>query len=363
MYMAHPRIHIFVMARGQGLRLRPLTTLRSKPATPFGNGHRLIDFALSNIQSIDAYNVTILGPSKRDCPELLSHVSTKWSQVHYKPMIEASEKIGNAESIRRALLSSDMNETDIVGVLPSDQLLYVDLNETLTRHIQSKSEASLLSMWYPVNKSKHLGVLQQKHGCVVEYLEKPSSLPDSFIVENHCLVNMGIYWFNTSFLRTVLNDQGHSSQDFGQDVLPTLVSRRDLHCIQLPNNTPWQDLGTIEAYWQAHWNHQPHQSSIWKIKQTLKTVVHTNTLYTQSPIPESVQTHKTIIHKNVSVGEHATLNQVLLDDGCIVEPHTRLSTDSNIKGYVYRTKDCIIVPTRSRVFQQRNSNTVIVEPL
>ena len=34
----------FVMAGGQGERLRPLTDVRAKPAVPFGGIFRIIDF-------------------------------------------------------------------------------------------------------------------------------------------------------------------------------------------------------------------------------------------------------------------------------------------------------------------------------
>src|SRR5450759_158760 len=39
---------VYVMAGGQGERLRPLTDVRAKPAVPFGGIFRIIDFTLSN---------------------------------------------------------------------------------------------------------------------------------------------------------------------------------------------------------------------------------------------------------------------------------------------------------------------------
>ncbi len=43
------KIVAFVMAGGQGSRLKPLTTVRSKPSVPFGARYRIIDFVLSNL--------------------------------------------------------------------------------------------------------------------------------------------------------------------------------------------------------------------------------------------------------------------------------------------------------------------------
>ncbi|MGE5318700.1 MAG: sugar phosphate nucleotidyltransferase [Hyphomicrobiaceae bacterium] len=39
----------FVMAGGEGSRLRPLTSDRCKPAVPFGSRYRIVDFVLSNL--------------------------------------------------------------------------------------------------------------------------------------------------------------------------------------------------------------------------------------------------------------------------------------------------------------------------
>ena len=47
--MKTPTILAFVMAGGEGIRLRPFTTELPKPALPFGGEYRIIDFVLSNL--------------------------------------------------------------------------------------------------------------------------------------------------------------------------------------------------------------------------------------------------------------------------------------------------------------------------
>jgi len=39
---------VFVLAGGEGSRLKPLTLHRAKPAVPFGGCYRIIDFTLSS---------------------------------------------------------------------------------------------------------------------------------------------------------------------------------------------------------------------------------------------------------------------------------------------------------------------------
>ena len=46
-----------VLAGGMGERLMPLTSVRSKPAVPFGGSYRIIDFTLSNCINSDRKSV------------------------------------------------------------------------------------------------------------------------------------------------------------------------------------------------------------------------------------------------------------------------------------------------------------------
>jgi ADP-glucose pyrophosphorylase len=49
MRSARPELLAFVMAGGEGTRLHPLTADRCKPAVPFNDKHRIVDFVLSNL--------------------------------------------------------------------------------------------------------------------------------------------------------------------------------------------------------------------------------------------------------------------------------------------------------------------------
>jgi len=49
-----------VLAGGAGVRLKLLTTMRAKPAAPFGGMYRIIDFVLSNFINSSIQNVKIL---------------------------------------------------------------------------------------------------------------------------------------------------------------------------------------------------------------------------------------------------------------------------------------------------------------
>lgn len=47
----------FVMAGGEGSRLRPLTLDRCKPGVPFGSRYRIVDFVLSSLVNSDIRSI------------------------------------------------------------------------------------------------------------------------------------------------------------------------------------------------------------------------------------------------------------------------------------------------------------------
>jgi glucose-1-phosphate adenylyltransferase len=70
---------------------------------------------------------------------------------------------------------------------------------------------------------------------------------------------MGVYVFNTDYLIEQLRrDAGDelSSHDFGRDILPRAVREDRVAAFAFTDDTGapryWRDVGTLEAYWQAH---------------------------------------------------------------------------------------------------------------
>src|SRR5712675_2380478 len=74
---AQMKIVALVLAGGEGSRLYPLTAEHAKPALPFANGYRIIDFVLSNLVNSKISTVYVLGQYKP--ASLIAHIESTWA--------------------------------------------------------------------------------------------------------------------------------------------------------------------------------------------------------------------------------------------------------------------------------------------
>ena len=360
--MIQENTHVFIMARGQGTRLHPLTDGVCKSSVPFGGRHKIIDFILSNLASAGITNITVLGPS--EAPTLSNHLEQYWPDVILDKSTLHEPLMGNAASVRKALEANMDKQATHIGIFPSDQILLFDQYSVLLHHIKTKSKASILTQWRDPSTASNFGVLHVEGQSIVDFLEKPSKLPKKYIKNNRCRINMGIYWFDRDKLyRTLLKDANNpsSSNDFGHNVLPLLIKEPSTQIIDIDPSRPWEDVGTIERYWIAHWKYKGDIHN-WNIKATFPLSIVSNG-YSTSPIPTSTTIDQCIILDSVIIGEHCYLKDLIIDAGCILDNHLTISLDTPISGTVYKTPKCIIIPKKSLVRYNKEQQIITVEPL
>ncbi|MDZ5456777.1 sugar phosphate nucleotidyltransferase [Azohydromonas lata] len=75
--MAARRIAAFVLAGGEGTRLRPFTLALPKPALPLAGCWRIIDLVLSNLYNSEIRQIFVLPQYKPDV--LVSHLQRRWN--------------------------------------------------------------------------------------------------------------------------------------------------------------------------------------------------------------------------------------------------------------------------------------------
>ena len=358
--MTNETTHVFIMARGQGTRLHPLTSDTCKPSVSFGGQYRIIDFVLSNLVQANIQNITVMLPT--NSITLSPHLSKYWPDIHTYVIPTDGKPIGNATSILKALQANLDKKATHIGIFPSDQVFHFDLQASLLQHRTSNSKASILTRWHPADRASNFGVLRAENSNIVDFIEKPDPIPESYIYNQQCRVNMGIYWFNRDVLfKTLVKDEQNtiSSNDFGLDVLPLLIKDVITHTIDIDASTPWEDVGTIKRYWNTHWQYKS-ELDCWNIQKTVSGHV-LETGYTASPIPNSTKIDQCIIFDSVDIGEHCNLKQMIIDTGCMLESHLNISLDTPIEGIVYRTPECLIIPKNSVVQYNRDKKIITVE--
>src|SRR5207244_1291266 len=127
-------------------------------------------------------------------------------------------------------------------------------------HVDSGADVTVACVPVPVEESASYGVLGvDERQRVCSFIEKP--LPSSLGLSGQrtVLASMGVYVFNTDYLERQLRrdaEDERSAHDFGRDILPRSVKGNDVAAYAFTDATGgpgyWRDVGTLDAYWQAH---------------------------------------------------------------------------------------------------------------
>jgi glucose-1-phosphate adenylyltransferase len=267
-----------VMAGGKGERLMPLTEHRSKPAVPFASQYRIIDFVLSNFVNSEIMSVYVLVQYRSQ--SLIEHLRQAWRigariKQHFITVVPPQMKArggwyeGTADAVYQNLNLIRDFEPDVVAVFGADHIYRMDISQMVHFHARHKASVTVAALPVPLHAAKGFGIIEAnpERGAerIVGFQEKPEHPKAMPTDAEQAYSSMGNYLFNTdTLLQALEKDARHSgSHDFGRDILPQLIrTDRVLAYNFLHNEVPgtkpheergyWRDVGTLEAYWQAH---------------------------------------------------------------------------------------------------------------
>jgi len=265
----------FVLAGGRGSRLKELTDRRAKPAVYFGGKTRIIDFALSNALNSGVRKMAIATQYKAH--SLIRHIQRGWNffraeRNEYLDILPASQRIdehhwymGTADAVRQNIDIVDSYDIEYIIVLAGDHIYKMDYEIMLRHHVDSGADVTVGCLTVPLEDASAFGVMDvDATGRITSFLEKPKNPPHMPGDPAHALASMGIYVFDWKFLRALLledADDSNSSHDFGNDLIPYIVKNGKAiahkfsdSCVRsgLETEPYWRDVGTIDAYHQAH---------------------------------------------------------------------------------------------------------------
>lgn len=342
------KIRAVILAGGEGTRLGVLTAKRTKPAVLFAGKYRIIDFTLSNCVNSQIFDVMVLAQYRPQ--SLIEHIGSgnPWDLnldftggvrilTPYKAPT-ADWFIGTADAVQQNFSFIKKGDPDHILILSGDHIYAMDYQKMIQAHIEKDADVTVACIQVPIEDASRFGIIHYDEDLRVdEFLEKPINPPSN-------TANMGIYLFKQSVLNKALWDdhtRPNSNHDFGKDIIPSLIEKNN-RVFAYPFTDYWVDVGTIEAYWQAHMDllKDPPDFQLYRPDW----VIHTRS-YERAP---------TFIHKD------AKIENSLISDGCILEPGCQVQNsvlsagvhihrNSIVKESVLLT-DCVIMD-ESKIFR------------
>jgi len=355
-----------ILAGGVGERLYPLTKVKAKPAVPFGGIYRIIDFTLSNCLHSGIRHIFVLTQHK-SLP-LDRHLWLGWSSLfrtelgEFLATVPPQQRLvrewyrGTADAVFQNIDLLSHERPKFVLILAGDHVYRMDYRAMLQFHLSKNAEVTIACTTVPIKDASRFGVMEVDENDKIigfeEKPQKPKSLPND---PSHSLISMGIYLFNTETLvRAVIQDakRTDSDHDFGKNVIPSLVQQgAQVFAFNIRKELPplfhyWQDIGTLDSYYDAHMElvspnpSFPLHDDEWTIRTYLP------------PLPPAVL-------KGDAVTRYCVVSPgCVIEEGAIVE-HSILSPGVYIgKGAVVRRS---ILLHRVRVIEGCHLEKVIVD--
>ncbi|MEJ2738949.1 MAG: sugar phosphate nucleotidyltransferase [Dehalococcoidia bacterium] len=238
-----------ILAGGQGKRMDILCYGRAKPGLPFAGEFRIIDFTLSNCIHSGIDEIAVLIDYQRS---YMADYLRAWNRVNYEKNNlrilppRAGYYKGTADAVYQNRDHLIRYNSPYILVLAADHVYKMDYRKMLNYHQNKMADITIGVIPVPIDQARRFGIMQTDiKGRVVEFTEKPK-YPSSN------LASMGIYIFNKDILLEQLvedNADENSVHDFGHSIIPKLIKKHRVFAYTYGGY--WQDIGTVEAYYQA----------------------------------------------------------------------------------------------------------------
>ena len=387
--MAGQQVLGLVLAGGEGKRLAPLTADRAKPAVPFGGMYRLVDFALSNLVNAGILRIAVLTQYKSH--SLDRHISTTWRMSsllgNYVTPVPAQQRLGphwytgSADAIFQSMNLINDERPDLVVVVGADHVYRMDLRQMIRQHLEHGAGVTMGAIPVSRQDAKAFGIVgvDSNGRNVTSFLEKPAdppTLPDS---PEESYASMGNYVFDTKVLVDALRrDAGDdaSRHDIGGSLIPLLVNDGAAQAYDfLDNEVPgaterdtgyWRDVGTIDAYFDAHMDLRTVQPQFnlynqrWpiltsvpslppakfvhdigdRVGRAIDSLVSNGVIVSGGLVRESVlspgvrvnswsRVEQSVILHNVQIGRRAVVQNAIIDKNVVVPEGAQVGVDKD----------------------------------
>ena len=267
------RVLAIILGGGAGTRLYPLTKLRAKPAVPLGAKYRLIDIPISNCINSEIQRIYVL--TQFNSASLNRHIARTYATAGFSQgfvEVLAAQQTpespswfeGTADAVRKYLWLFAEWDVDQYLILSGDHLYRMNYADFINRHRQTKADITLSVVPVDERRASDFGLMTiDKDGRVTSFSEKPKGealkamrvdttalgLPAEQATESPYIASMGIYVFERQVLLDLLKAEPKQT-DFGKEILPASIKDYNVQAYLFDDY--WEDIGTIEAFYDAN---------------------------------------------------------------------------------------------------------------
>lgn len=217
----------FILAGGEGTRLRPYTFEKPKPMLPIGDeGKPILYYVVQNLKraGLRDYIMTV-GYKHEKIKEYFGDGSELGVKIEYA--VE-TEKMNTAGSILPLKEKAD----DTFVVVMGDHITNIDLKEMIEHHRKSGCIATIALLKGRIPLEYGVAEVDNK-GHVTEFKEKP-------MIEN--LYNVAIYVFEPEIFKYI-----KEKEDFAKNVFPRLLEKKQKINAYVFEKL-WYDVGRVVDY-------------------------------------------------------------------------------------------------------------------
>jgi len=262
-----------ILGGGAGSRLYPLTKPRAKPAVSVAGKYRLIDIPVSNCINSEIYKIYVL--TQFNSASLNRHITRAYNFsgfsegfVEILPAQKTAENPswfqGTADAVRQYLWLFDGWDVDEYVILSGDHLYRMDYRLFVQRHRDTRADITLSVVPIDETRASSFGLMQiDDRGKVIDFREKPTGellkqmqvdttvlgLTPEQARNSPYIASMGIYVFSKAVMKELLEANSEHT-DFGHEVIPASMQKYNIQAYLF--NDYWQDIGTIEAFYNAN---------------------------------------------------------------------------------------------------------------
>jgi len=246
------RTRAVILAGGEGSRLGVLTAKRAKPAVPFAGKYRIIDFALSNCVNSGIVDVLVLTQYRPHSLNEQDLDRTFTGGVRLLQPFQGRQDTdwyaGTADAVTQNVNFIRRGEPRNVLILSGDHIYEMEYDMLVAYHERHDADATVCVIRVPMDEASRYGIMAvDDQFRIIDFVEKPADPPGD-------LANMGVYVFKLGVLEQLLAEDAarpDSRHDFGYNIIPRMIEL-GMKVMAYPFGGYWIDVGTIDAYWEAH---------------------------------------------------------------------------------------------------------------